>query len=76
MIQCIQARMINIKRPQSFVGLQPINLSNTIHRCKIPHAAQQPSGNAWRATRTLGNFQRTILCNRHLQNARTALHDV
>ena len=52
-----------------------VDLPAAAHLGVIAHAAKKPVGDARRTTRAAGNFDGTLIVDRHSQDLRGSLHD-
>ena len=75
-IECIESFGIHLEHVQGVAGDRLGDATIGTYLGKVPHPAQQPVGDSWRAARTLGNLRSTLRIAIDAQNARRTAHDL
>src|SRR6185369_165209 len=75
-VERVEAEPIDLQPGQRLGGDPAIDMTVAGDAGKIAHPAQQPAGDAWRATRPPGDLQRAIVTKRHRENPGAAAHDL
>src|SRR6476620_9369017 len=72
----VQPGRIDFERQQRAVGNFPIDGPGAVDMGKVAHTAQEPSGDAWGATRAARNFVSAVGCDSDAQDTRTTIDDL